>query len=269
VQGEGAAAEIAQAVRAIGKVAGVDVAIVGRGGGSAEDLWAFNEEPVARAIAAAPMPIISAVGHEIDCTIADFVADLRAPTMAAAEIVVKGKTSARIDGCDRLRVDAPPAAATLQAARAPRFGAFTARIAMRGRHVSELSHALARGAEEQIGRRERQLTRLRLRLESLDLRRRLALIRGRMAAADSKLLAADARRRQRLDGRLRALAGRLETLSPLGVLARGYALTWNADRSAILRSAAAVSPGDRVHVTLHEGELSCDVVTKKVDLPEA
>src|SRR3954466_14112133 len=92
VQGEGAAAEIAEALRAIVKVAGVDVVIVGRGGGSFEDLIAFNQEPVARAIAAAPVPVVSAVGHEVDVTIADFVADLRAPTpSAAAELVVTAK----------------------------------------------------------------------------------------------------------------------------------------------------------------------------------
>ena len=100
VQGEGAAADIARALGAIARVPGVDVVIVGRGGGSIEDLWAFNEEVVARAIAESPVPVISAVGHEIDFTIADFVADLRAPTpSAAAEIVVAGKDEfcARID----------------------------------------------------------------------------------------------------------------------------------------------------------------------------
>ncbi len=274
VQGEGAAAEIAHAVRAIGKVAGVDVAIVGRGGGSAEDLWAFNEEAVARAIAASPMPIISAVGHEVDYTIADFVADLRAPTpSAAAELVVKAKDEywTRIDRLsERLRSSMRhglqrrgSAVQTLLARRG--FGAFTARIAMRGRHAAELTNALGRAVTDQIAGRERQLSRLRLRLESLDLRRRLAVIRGRIVAADGRIAAADARRRQALDGRLRGLAGRLETLSPLGVLARGYALAWTADRTAIIRSAANVQTGERVHVTLHEGEISCDVVDRKLN----
>src|ERR1700730_10709803 len=106
VQGEGAAADIARALNAIGRVRGVDVIIVGRGGGTIEDLWAFNEEIVARAIAASRVPVISAVGHETDVTIADFVADLRAPTPSAAgELVVarKDEFCARIDGLrDRL-----------------------------------------------------------------------------------------------------------------------------------------------------------------------
>jgi exodeoxyribonuclease VII large subunit len=99
VQGEGAAGDIARGLRAIGRVPGVDVVIVARGGGSIEDLWAFNEEVVARAIGLSPVPVISAVGHETDVTIADFVADLRAPTpSAAAEIVVGAKD----DFCSRI-----------------------------------------------------------------------------------------------------------------------------------------------------------------------
>ncbi|HSL21214.1 MAG TPA: exodeoxyribonuclease VII large subunit [Vicinamibacterales bacterium] len=274
VQGEGAASEIARAIRDIGRVAGVDVAIVGRGGGSVEDLWAFNEERVARAIAASPVPVISAVGHEVDFTIADFVADLRAPTpSAAAELVVKAKDDycVRIDRLSQrlggsVRHDLQRRRARVQTLLARRgFGAFTARVAMRGRHVAELTHALQRGMAERLAGCERRTTRLRLRLEALDLRRRLAWMRNRLQGADGRIEAAQRRRHAVVDGRLRALAGRLETLSPLAVLARGYSVTWNADRSAIIRTAAAVNPGSRVHVTLHEGELACDVVERVME----
>jgi exodeoxyribonuclease VII large subunit len=245
VQGDGAAADVAEALRAIVKVHGVDVVIVGRGGGSIEDLHAFNQEPVARAIAASPVPVVSAVGHEVDVTIADFVADLRAPTpSAAAEMVVAAQNEfcARIDRLThRLQVSA------------------ATRLAMRGRHAAELTHQLRRAGVALNLRRERRYRGLRLRLEARDLRRHLAAIRGRLTSANGRLTVAATRERHRADSRLRTLAGRLENLSPLAVLARGYAVCWNADRTAIIRRASAVSPGERVHVTLHEGELDCEV----------
>src|SRR5437667_2809733 len=145
VQGEGAALDIARGLRAIGSVAGVDVIIVGRGGGSMEDLWAFNEEVVARAIARSPVPVISAIGHESDVTIADFVADVRAPTpSAAAELVVSRKDEfcARIDRLhDRLHAAARGQIQRLSrrvhvASSRPSFAGFHGRLAMRGRHAA-------------------------------------------------------------------------------------------------------------------------------------
>jgi exodeoxyribonuclease VII large subunit len=185
------------------------------------------------------------VGHEVDVTIADFVADLRAPTpSAAAEMVVAAKDEfcSRIDRlAHRLQVSAET------------------RLAMRGRHAAELTHQLRRAGVALLVRRERGYRSLRLRLEARDLRRHLAAIRGRLTSANGRLTVAATRRRHRADSRLRTLAGRLENLSPLAVLARGYAVCWNADRTAIIRRASAVSPGDRVRVTLHEGELACEV----------
>jgi exodeoxyribonuclease VII large subunit len=246
VQGAGAAADVAEALRAIVKVRGVDVVIVGRGGGSIEDLQAFNRGPVARAIAASPIPVVSAVGHEVDITIADFVADLRAPTpSAAAEMVVAAKD----EFCSRIERLSQRLRATAQM-----------RLAMRGRHAGDLTHQLRRVAIAHLARRERTYRPLRLRLEARDLRRHLAIIRGRLTAAEGGLSVAAGRRRHRADSRLRSLAGRLENLSPLAVLARGYAVCWNAERTAIIRRASAASPGDRVHVTLHEGELPCEVL---------
>jgi exodeoxyribonuclease VII large subunit len=268
VQGDGAGDDVARAIRAIVKVPGVDVVIVGRGGGSIEDLQAFNEEGVARAIAASPVPVISAVGHESDVTIADFVADLRAPTpSAAAEMVVSAKDDfcARIDRLERRLGSA--ARAGLQRRRAVVHGltsrrglaGWQIRLAMRGRHAAELAHHLRRAGTAQLARRDRAYRALRLRLESRDLRRGLSNIRSRLWAANGRLDAASGRSRHRAESRLSSLAGRLENLSPLAVLARGYAVCWNADRTAILRSVVAVGPGDRVHVRLHDGELDCDV----------
>ena len=268
VQGEGAAGDIARGLRAIARVPGVDVIIAGRGGGSAEDLWAFNEEVVARAIAASPVPVISAVGHEVDFTIADFVADLRAPTpSAAAEMVVAAKDEfcARIDRLTHRLQTAVRAGLQRRANEvhllASRRGlaGWQARLALRGRHAAELMYQLRRSAAAALARDGRRYQALRLRLESLDLRRRLAGIRGRLETADGRLTSAARRAQDRADARLAALSGRLDSLSPLAVLARGYAVCWTADRSAIVRRAAAVAPGDAVVVTLHEGELRCEV----------
>jgi exodeoxyribonuclease VII large subunit len=268
VQGEGAADDIARALRAIATVPGVDVVIAGRGGGSIEDLWAFNEEIVARAIAACPVPVVSAVGHEVDVTIADFVADLRAPTpSAAAEMVVTAKDEfcARIDRLtDRLHAGA---LAGLQQRRmrvqvlASRRGlaGWPVRLAMRARRADELTHALRRAGVAVLARRARDHRALHVRLEARDLRRHLAATRARLAAAEARMTSAAERGRHREQGRFGAAAARLESLSPLAVLGRGYAVCWNADRTAIVRSAATVSPSARVQVTLHDGEIQCIV----------
>jgi len=247
VQGEGAALDIARAIAAIGKVKGVDVVIVGRGGGSIEDLWAFNEEVVARAIGGCPVPTISAVGHETDVTIADFVADLRAPTpSAAAEMVVARKD----DFC----------------ARIDRLGhrinmAFQMRTAMLGRRADDVSHQLLRALRARLGRRERAYQALRLALETFDVRRRFGVIRTRLVAAEGRLRSSADRRVHAADARFRGTAARLDSLSPLAVLGRGYAVCWNADRTAIIRDAATVQRGDNVHVKLERGELDCAVTS--------
>ena len=271
VQGEGAAADVAKGLRALAKVSGVDVIITGRGGGSAEDLWAFNEEVVARAIFESPVPVISAVGHEVDVTIADFVADLRAPTpSAAAEMVVSaheefctriGRLSDRLHAAARNGVQRRRAAVQSLTARRG-FAGWHARIALHGRHAADLTHQLKRAMLARLARQGRDFRALRQRLDAQDVRRRLAASRGRLTTADERLRAAAVRGRERADTRFRVLAGRLESLSPLAVLARGYAVCWNADRTAIVRSADMVTPGDRVKVTLHEGEITCKVEEK-------
>lgn len=268
VQGDGAAAEIARGLAAIADVDGVDVVIVGRGGGSIEDLWAFNEEVVARAIAACPVPTISAVGHETDVTIADFVADLRAPTpSAAAEMVVmrKDEVAARIEhlsrrvaAASRSRVHRLESRVRALDARGG-YAGFSGRLAMRGRHVGELTYDLRRVMRAHVTARERAYQALRLTLESLDQRRRLAQVRARLTAADAALTARVSRQQLGRSAALGQVVARLESLSPLAVLGRGYAVCWNADRTVVLRDAASVRTGEQVQVTLGNGSLACEV----------
>jgi exodeoxyribonuclease VII large subunit len=276
VQGEGAAVEVARGLRALGRVDGVDVIIVARGGGSIEDLWAFNEEIVARAIALSPVPVISAIGHETDVTIADFVADLRAPTpSAAAEIVVAAKAefAARIDRLSaRLRAAAYERIQRLDRrlhllTTRPAFAGYVQRLANRERYVAELAQALARVGRGQVRGRERQLQQLRRRLELCDLGRRLAAVRTRLVTVEGRVIGAMGRRWQRANAQLRECAGRLDTLSPLAVLGRGYAVCWTADHSRIIRDASTVAAGEQVRVTLANGELSCEVQGAGPEVP--
>ena len=271
VQGEGAAGQIARGIDQLSRQEGVDVIIVGRGGGSLEDLWAFNEEPVARAIATATVPVISAVGHEIDMTISDLVADIRAATpSAAAEIVVAGRDEllGRVDQLsDRLRATLRDTTqrlltSVLELDRRPGVAGWPARLAIRGRHAAELTHALTQATRSTLVTRERRLRSAQLQLEAHEPGRRLEASRTRLVVAGERLGAAIVHRRQRLEGRLGDLTGRLEALSPLGVLARGYAVCWNANRTAIVRDASAVSVGDDVAITLRQGQLTCTVTGK-------
>jgi exodeoxyribonuclease VII large subunit len=269
VQGDGAAAEVARGIRDIARVSGIDVVIVGRGGGSVEDLWAFNDEAVARAIVASPVPVISAVGHEVDFTIADFAADVRAPTpSAAAEIVVARKEdfcnhierlSQRLTGAVRSSVARLESRVHLLNRR-PGFAGWSARLAMRGRHCADTTHALRHAARSSISRRMRAFQDLRLQLEQYDLRRRLGSVRARLVGVDGMLRAAAVRKHHGAEARLQTSAAHLASLSPLAVLGRGYAVVWDASRTRVIRKASEVKIGHGVRVTLSEGELTCEVV---------
>ena len=268
VQGEGAAESVVRGLTHLGHIPGIDVVIVARGGGSIEDLWAFNEEPVARAIARSPVPVISAVGHETDFTISDFVADVRAPTPSAgAELVVTRK--------DEMHASIHRATERLAAAlsagvqrrrgvlhrleRRPSFAAWPAGLAVRGRHAAELTHRLTEAGRTCVIERRREMDGLRLRLETAGLDRRLGRIRARLQRIGADLKRTMVEHRGRNERRLGAAAARLEAMSPLAVLGRGYAVCWNANRSAAIRNATDVNPGDAVTVTLHRGELNCEV----------
>lgn len=266
VQGEGAPLELVRALRDVARVEGVDVVILARGGGSIEDLSAFNDEGLARAIAACPVPVVAGIGHQVDYTIADFVADVRAATPSNAAEVVVGRRDEFLAQLERLSGRLRSAASTgLRARRAAidrlmlRRGLdiVPARVALRGRAVTDLAHRLRHTALARLQRRRTHLHGVRLRLEALDQRRHLGAMRARAAAADTRLRAQAQRLRHHADVRFRSLAGRLESLSPLAVLARGYAVCWTGDR--IVRDASTVALGDHVRVRLSRGALECRV----------
>jgi exodeoxyribonuclease VII large subunit len=145
----------------------------------------------------------------------------------------------------------------------PAFAGFPGRLAMRGRHVSELTHTLTRIGRAALATRARRLQQLHLQLTTFDVGRRLAGIRTRLVAAEGRLIGSAARRTDRAKARIQHAAGRLDSLSPLAVLARGYAVCWNDDRTRVIRDAATVEPGDGVTIRLDKGELDCQVRAKR------
>jgi exodeoxyribonuclease VII large subunit len=248
VQGEGAAADIVEGIDALGARPGIDVLIVGRGGGSIEDLWAFNEEPVARAIARSPVPVISAVGHEVDFTIADFVADVRASTpSAAAEMVIETEE------------------------------AFAEKIASGTRRLGELlRYAIQdrRGDVDELARNRIfenfrvKLANLARRVDDLETRGRNVLRAERQAIAEHKGVALLAVERlgnllRRTVGEHRAtwdrLSAALNALSPLGVLKKGYTLVWKDGGLRLARRIEDVAAGETVQVSFFKGEFSARV----------
>jgi exodeoxyribonuclease VII large subunit len=271
VQGEDAAPEIVQGLRALNRLRGLDVIILARGGGSLEDLWPFNEERVARAIAASRIPTISAVGHETDFTIADFVADHRAPTpSAAAELVVKAKEElgARVDAL-RGRLTA---AMDLRLARTrARVAALTAhrvfeaergRIRSQASAVAELQRRAGAALLRLAARDGERLRRTRGRLEEFRWDRQVAERRRQVEQGTRRLHELLRARAQQGQAALARQAGKLETLSPLAVLGRGYALAWDG-QGRLLRDAEQVAPGDALRLRLHHGALSARVVARE------
>jgi exodeoxyribonuclease VII large subunit len=271
VQGDEAPGEILQALANLQEVAELDVVIVGRGGGSIEDLWAFNDERVARAIVACRVPVISAVGHETDFTIADFVADLRAPTPSgAAELVVREKLTV-IEALAELY-------ARLKQAVTAEIAGYRERVEYLGRRrvLTDPARALRdlhRRLDELQGR-----LRLGLRASQRQVSHRVALATGGLRRSNPLArIAGGAALLTQLKGRLVASAGhsvkvsrsrfaetvgRLESLSPLGVLARGYSLT-RLPSGAVVRSAGQVALGDPLEILLHQGALGARVTGVK------
>ena len=225
VQGEGAAKEIADGIADLNRLGGVDVIIVGRGGGSLEDLWAFNEEIVARAIYTSRIPVVSAVGHEVDFTIADFVADQRAPTpTAAAEMVVPRKADL-LEQIEILELQLQKCMDLKVSNARENFTAWVKRLADPGRKLRE---------------HQQHLDDL-----SVDLMRRL---RDRLRECKD---------------RLAHQSVRLSALSPLAVLDRGYSITHKLPEERIVKDVAALAAGDLVRITFALGKARCRVEGKE------
>jgi exodeoxyribonuclease VII large subunit len=266
VQGDGAAQEIARGIVRAGKQPRVDVVVVARGGGSLEDLWAFNEEVVARALCACPVPTVSAVGHEVDVTIADFCADVRAPTpTAAAELVAREKHELLADLAQRksrlqraMRSQLDRWQAQLDKARA-RIADPRRLVSERRLRLDKLFQRAEDATKTQLAGRAAKLQRQRERLAAQHPSERLHRLRAEVSRLEQKLRAqiekALAQRRQTF---VRA-TGKLDAMSPLRVLARGYAVAFD-ERGHALKDAAQVRPGERLRVRLHQGELAAQVL---------
>lgn len=229
VQGAEAAPAIVGALAAVAGYPEIDVVVLGRGGGSLEDLWAFNEERVARAIFACPVPVVSAVGHETDFTIADLVADLRAPTPSAAALLVVP---------DRQEVE---------------------------RHLVKLASRMSRDMGRKVSTARQYLDYLSVRLQSVS---PASAIAGKQQVAEGLLLRMQNAMRRRIEVAASALAQqalRLQAISPLNVLARGYSVT--RARGNVLKSAGTVTLGDVLTTVLHSGTVY-SVVTGKEEAHE-
>ncbi|HOV84745.1 MAG TPA: exodeoxyribonuclease VII large subunit [Syntrophobacteraceae bacterium] len=269
VQGQGAAEEIAGAIRKAGELRnefGWDVLLVGRGGGSIEDLWAFNEEAAARALASCPIPTISAVGHEIDYTISDFVADLRVPTpTAGAQWVLRRMEEFQRElahGTDRMvevlrrKIEGSRQAVEMLEKRlvSPRRRLEDWKLFLDDR-LERMHLAMARRMERQQTSLAHLVDRLRSRHPSTTIQQsriELCRLQREMAFQLSKNL--EARKY-----RLQEYASRLDSLSPLAVLQRGYAIGYRLEDMAVLRNSGQVCPGDEIGLRLSQGALKCTV----------
>ena len=267
VQGEGSVEEVCRAIQWFSRSAWPDLIIVGRGGGSLEDLWTFNEEAVARAVAACSVPVVSAVGHETDVTIADFVADLRAPTpSAAAEMVIctREELLDRLAACRSKAVQAMRYRLAMLERRLRNQGVDRAlsvlhrRVGRGQQRVDEQEYHLREQVRLAIDARQRARRGLDERLRRFDMRPRLAIAARRLQAADTRAAQTIRLRIARHRSRLEQLSAKLSQLSPLAILERGYAIVSN--QSGILKDAVDAPAESRIHVRLARGELDAQVL---------
>src|SRR3989440_6231716 len=267
VQGEAAALEVSAGVRYFNKARNVDVIIVARGGGSAEDLAAFNHEGLARAVASSEIPIISAVGHETDFTIIDFVADRRAETpSAAAELVIRSRQEVeeQAEGLQQRLVRAIRYRLLMgrqvltELAQHGAFARMMDAINQRQQKLDDLHYRLDRAERQILERSRRRLESASAAVRHYDLQRILASIRKELEAQAGTMVAAMRTSLLRSQSRLDQLASQLQALSPVAILERGYALVFDS-RGNLLKNAAQVKVGDEISARLAKGSVTATV----------
>ena len=271
VQGDAASLDVAAGVRYFNDHSRVDVIVIARGGGSAEDLAAFNDEALARTVAASAIPIISAVGHETDFTIVDFVADLRAPTpSAAAELVIRSRQEVedhaaslhdRLSRAMRYRLLIARQALT-ELAQHGTFARTMELIRQRQQKLDDLVHRMELAERQLLERLRRRWETISAAVRHYDVRLILSGMRRQIESTTNSLVAV--MRNVLLQHRVRSerLQTALESLSPLAILDRGYALVCDAN-GKILTSAASVSPGDEIKARLAQGEIQAKVTGRQ------
>jgi exodeoxyribonuclease VII large subunit len=267
VQGEAAAAEVASGIRFFNRARSVEVIVVARGGGSAEDLAAFNDEGLARVIAASTLPVISAVGHETDFTIADFVADLRAATpSAAAELVIRSRAEVeeQLTGLEReldrgIRYRLMMGRQRLtELAQHGAFGRMIDLIRRRQQKVDDLTNRLTHAQRNQMEMQRRRFETLAAAVRHYDLRLVLGGIRRELNARVAAIAAAARDLLLRRRSRLERLTSQMQALSPVAILERGYALVFD-DSGKLVKDASLVKPGEEIRARVARGEIIADV----------
>ncbi|MDX1302472.1 exodeoxyribonuclease VII large subunit [Photobacterium sp.] len=269
VQGEGAAISIAQAIGRANTRQECDVLIVGRGGGSLEDLWAFNEEIVARTIAASQIPIVSAVGHEVDVSIADFVADVRAPTPSAAAELVSRDMTHQTQKINQKRQQLHHAFRHYITGHSARLVQLQHRLErqhpqlrlnQQQQHLDDISSRLERAINKLTAGHQQHLDRIEYKLALHSPAQTIKHNSTRLKQTEHRLLDAMDRRLLNASHKLAMAAEKLETVSPLATLGRGYSITRDT-KNNVIRRADQVKPGDELRTKVAEGEIR-SVVTE-------
>jgi exodeoxyribonuclease VII large subunit len=275
VQGDAAAAEVAGGVRYFNELRGdasrsVEVIIVGRGGGSAEDLAAFNDEGLARVVATSEIPVISAVGHETDFTIVDFVADLRAATpSAAAELVIRSRVEVEtqaeavrerlVRAMERRLLEARHA--LMERAQHGAFARMMDLIRQRQQKMDDLTYRLERGERQTLELMRRRWETVAAAVRHYDVRRVLAAMRGELEGSTAALGSAMRNLLLLHKVRVERMSRALEMLSPLAILERGYALVFDA-AGKLVKDAAQVKVGEEISARVARGEIQATVKNK-------